>query len=207
MTTSPLPLGEGWGEGVTAHLPPIHALWLGRLDYDTAHEMQTHERDRVIAGESAGTLLLLEHEPVVTLGRRGDLGDLLVPRDALEARGIAVRETERGGRATYHGPGQLVGYPIAPLSTLAPDVPTYVWRLEETLICVARAVGVHAARRADARGVWVGPAKLGFIGVAISRRVCWHGFSLNAGARPEAFDLIRSCGLDAPTTADRKSVV
>src|SRR5437879_5890160 len=98
---------------------PLEALWLGRQSYDDAHARQIELRDQVAAGARPPALLLLEHEPVVTVGRRGELTDLLVSPGELARRGIAFRHTERGGRATYHGPGQLVGYPIVPLRAVA----------------------------------------------------------------------------------------
>src|SRR5438105_4505872 len=101
---------------------PLLASWLGRIDYDRAHELQLLLRDEVAAGACPPTLLLLEHDPVVTVGRRGELNDLLVPTEDLERWGVSFRRTERGGRATYHGPGQLVGYPIVPLRYVAPDI-------------------------------------------------------------------------------------
>jgi lipoyl(octanoyl) transferase len=179
---------------------PIPATWLGRVDYDAACKLQIAERDRVIAGESPGTLLLLEHEPVITVGRRGELDDLPHPVARLAAEGILFRTAARGGRATYHGPGQIVGYPVGRLRSLAPDVPTYVWRLEEALIVVAGSLGVEATRAPAARGVWVGDRKLGAVGIAITRGVCWHGFALNVGACLDGFRLIRPCGLDAAAT-------
>ena len=179
----------------------LHARWLGRQHYDQAHALQLELRDEVAAGARPPTLLLLEHEPVVTVGRRGELDDLLVPPDELERRGIAFRRTERGGRATYHGPGQLVGYPIAPLRALAVDVSTYVCRIEEALIYSASSLGVEAARRDGQPGLWVVDAKLASVGIAVSRGVCWHGFALNVDPDLDAFSLIRPCGFDLPVTS------
>jgi len=155
----------------------------------------------VAAGERGPTLLLLEHEPVISVGRRGELDDLHVPAEEIERRSIAFRRAERGGRATYHGPGQLVGYPIGPLRSLAPDVCSYVCRLEDALLQTASSLGVDAARRDGQPGIWVGDAKLGSIGVAISRGICWHGFALNLDPELAAFDLIRPCGFDLPATS------
>jgi lipoate-protein ligase B len=179
----------------------MRVMWLGRRGYDDVHGLQLALRDAIIAEAAPATLLLVEHEPVVTLGRQQVHQDLRVTRTELERRGIALRATERGGRATYHGPGQLVGYPIAPLRRLAPDVTSYVWRLEETMIRTAMHYGIAAGRRAGLRGVWVGEQKLGFIGIAISREVCWHGFALNVAPDLAAFDLIAPCGLEIAVTA------
>jgi lipoate-protein ligase B len=177
------------------------ASWLGRMGYDAAHDLQLALRDEIAAGVRPPTLLLLEPDPVVTVGRRGELNDLLVSAEELESRGIAFRRTERGGRATYHGPGQLIGYPIVPLRLVAPDVGTYVCRIEEALMQSALELGVHSARREGQPGVWVGDAKLASIGIAVSRRVCWHGFALNIDPALAAFDAIRPCGFDLPVTS------
>jgi lipoate-protein ligase B len=158
-------------------------------------------RDAVIAGNAPATLLLLEHEPVVTLGRRRAVDDLRVTADDLGYRGIAIRAAERGGRATYHGPGQLVGYVIARLRSLAPDVTSYVRGLEEAMIRTSASFGVYAERRDGLHGVWIGERKLGSLGIAVSRGVCWHGFSLNIAPDLAAFDLIVPCGLDVAVTA------
>jgi lipoate-protein ligase B len=177
------------------------ASWLGRVHYDAAHDLQLVLRDEVAAGVRLPTFLLLEHDPVVTVGRRGELNDLLVSPEDLERRGIAFRRTERGGRATYHGPGQLIGYPIVPLRLVAPDVGTYVCRIEEALIQSVVELGVRSARQEGQPGVWVGNAKLASIGIAVTRGVCWHGFALNLDSDLSAFDAIRPCGFDIPVTS------
>lgn len=171
------------------------------MPYDQAHDLQVSLRDEVGADVAPPTLLLLEHEPVVTVGRRGELNDLLVSTEEIARKGIAFRRTERGGRATYHGPGQLVGYPIAPLRSLAPDVRSYVCRIEDVLMMVASTLGVDARRRDGQPGLWVGDAKLASIGIAVSRGVCWHGFALNLDLDLDAVSLIRPCGFDLPVTS------
>ena len=179
----------------------LQAIWLGRQSYDAAHDLQLELREQVGMGARPPTLLLLEHEPVITVGRRGELNDLLVSDEELEQRVIAFRHAERGGRATYHGPGQLVGYLLGPLRLLAPDVCAYVCRVEEALLCTGAALRVEASRREGQPGIWVGDAKLGSIGVAISRGICWHGFALNLELDLTAFELIRPCGFDLPVTS------
>src|SRR6266545_6909022 len=163
----PLPLGEGGGEGVT-----LHALWLGRQDYDETHTLQVQIRDEVIAGQPEPTMLLVEHEPVIAFGRRRIMEDLRLSQEELEAAGIAVRFTERGGRATYHGPGQLVGYPILRLRSVAPTLPDYVWGIEEAIIRALSEYGVEAGRDDCQRGVWVDGSKIASIGLAVTRGVC-----------------------------------
>jgi lipoate-protein ligase B len=179
----------------------VETRWLGRRSYDQIHALQVQIRDDVAAGSRPPTLLLLEHEPVVTVGRRGELDDLKVSLEDLARVGVDFRRTERGGRATYHGPGQLVGYPIVPLRELGLDVTSYVCRVEEALNASAAALGVRAERRDGQPGLWVGDAKLASIGVAVSRGITWHGFALNVDPDLEAFRNIRPCGFDLPVTS------
>jgi len=149
------------------------------------------------AGRVGDTLLLLEHPHVITLGVRGDGGrsHILATEDALAARGIEVFEAGRGGDVTYHGPGQLVGYPIVDLSPDRRDVHRYVRDLEEVLIRTARDYGIAAERVEGLTGVWVGQEKLAAIGVRIARWVTSHGFALNVNANLDYFSLIVPCGI------------
>ena len=142
-------------------------------------------------------LLLVEHPPVLTLGVRGDGGrsHILATPDALTARGIEVFETGRGGDITYHGPGQIVGYPILNLKPDRCDVHRYVRDLEEVLIRVAADYGISAKRIVGLTGVWVGEEKLAAIGVRISRWVTSHGFALNHTTNLSHFSLIVPCGI------------
>jgi lipoyl(octanoyl) transferase len=142
-------------------------------------------------------LLLVEHPPVLTVGVRGDGGrsHILASPDALAARGIEIHETGRGGDVTYHGPGQIVGYPIINLKPDRCDVHGYLRDLEEVLIQVAADFGIDAARVPGLTGVWVGEHKLAAIGVRISRWITSHGFALNLAPNLEDFDLIVPCGI------------
>jgi len=154
------------------------------------------------AGRIPDLLLLGEHTPVITLGRNARRENLLLPEEELARRGIDVHETDRGGDVTYHGPGQLVGYPILDLGSLRKDVVWYVRSLEEALIRAARSFGIEAARRTAPEGkrqlytgVWVGEEKLAAIGVHISRWVTSHGFAFNVTTNLSHFDFIVPCGI------------
>jgi lipoyl(octanoyl) transferase len=168
---------------------------LGRVPYEEGLELQARlvgERQR---DEVPDTLLLLEHDPVFTLGRNARTEHVLLPADVLRARGFAVFETGRGGDVTYHGPGQAVGYPILHLPPGRQDVHRYVRDLEEVMIRACADHGVVAARVSGKTGAWVGNEKIGAIGVRIARWVTSHGFALNVGNDLKPFDLIVPCGI------------
>jgi lipoyl(octanoyl) transferase len=170
---------------------------LGVVPYPEALALQRSLVDDRRAGRIPDTLLLLEHPHVLTLGVRGDGGrsHILVTADALAARGVSVYETGRGGDITYHGPGQLVGYPIVDLRPDRCDVHRYVRDLEEVLIRTAADFGVEATRVEGLTGVWVGRDKLAAIGVRIARWITSHGFALNVSTNLDYFDLIIPCGI------------
>jgi lipoyl(octanoyl) transferase len=140
-------------------------------------------------------LLLLEHPPVITLGRGGDVRNLIAPAATLDAEGVRFFETTRGGDITYHGPGQLVGYPIIHLGEGNRDVRKYVTKLEEVLIRTVAEFGISAERADGKRGIWAGNDKIGAIGVRIARWVTSHGFALNVSTNLDHFRLITPCGL------------
>jgi lipoate-protein ligase B len=140
-------------------------------------------------------ILFLEHPPVFTLGRRGGLNNLTVSEDFLEKAGIPVIRVERGGDITFHGPGQLVVYPIIDLNVARLRVVDYVENLEEVMIRTALDWGIEAERNPINRGVWVGNNKLGNIGIAMRRGVCFHGISFNVNPSLEPFGWINPCGL------------
>ena len=147
------------------------------------------------SGAIEDVLLLLEHDPVITLGRSARRDNLLLSEEELRARGIEVFETGRGGDVTYHGPGQLVGYPILDLSPDRRDVHRYVRDLEEVMIRTCRDYGVEACRVPGLTGTWVGAEKIGAIGVRIARWVTSHGFAFNVATDLAAFGLIVPCGI------------
>jgi lipoate-protein ligase B len=167
----------------------------GRVEYAAALALQ-HElvllRQR---DELPDTLVLLEHSPVITLGRSANTANLLVPEDVLRRRGIEVHRTERGGDVTYHGPGQLVGYPIFKLDSELAGVRAYVEGVERALVLGLARLGVSAGVRPGHVGVWVGERKIASIGVAVRRKVTFHGFALNVTTDLDAFQLMNPCGL------------
>ena len=168
---------------------------LGRVPYSEGVALQDRVRAARQAGSIPDTLLLLEHDPVYTKGRRSDATDLPMGEDWYRMQGIEVAATTRGGRVTYHGPGQLVGYPIVDLNPDRRDVHRYVRDLEEVLIRTARDYGIAADRVEGLTGVWVGREKLAAIGVRIARWVTSHGFALNVNANLDYFSLIVPCGI------------
>ena len=170
---------------------------LGRIPYDEALALQRALVDDRKAGRIADLLLLVEHPPVLTLGVRGDGGrsHILATPEALASDGIEVYETGRGGDVTYHGPGQIVGYPIIDLKPDRCDVHRYVRDLEEVLIRTCADFGLVAVRVPGLTGVWVDDAKVAAIGVRISRWVTSHGFALNHTTQLSHFDLIVPCGI------------
>jgi lipoate-protein ligase B len=181
----------------TARPGALVTVRLGRIPYAEALVLQRDLARRVQAGEARDTLLLCEHPPVVTLGRASKPEHLLVSEAELSRRGVGLVAIERGGDVTYHGPGQLVGYPVLDLRRHGQDLHRYLRALEEVLIRTAAAFGVPAGRVSGKTGVWVADRKLASIGIHVSRWVTWHGFALNVTAESlPGFELIVPCGLD-----------
>jgi lipoate-protein ligase B len=173
-------------------LPPLQHLWLGTVPYRDAWQIQEDLRRRVIAGATAETVLTLEHPPVVTLGRGADPRHVLHDEAQLAAAGIERVATSRGGDVTWHGPGQLVAYPVVRLER---GVVAHVQALAGAVIDVLAPLGIKGEFRRDAPGVWLGPRKLCSIGVHIHKRVSIHGLALNVRTAPGAFACIVPCGL------------
>jgi len=168
---------------------------LGRVPYARGLEIQQELVAQRQAGRILDQLLLLEHDPVFTLGRNARSENVLFPADALRERGFDVFETGRGGDVTYHGPGQVVGYPILDLAPDRRDVHRYVRDLEQVMIRTCADYGLQASRVAGLTGTWLGDEKIGAIGVRIARWVTSHGFAFNVGTDLQAFDLIVPCGI------------
>ena len=175
----------------------IEVRRLGVVPYAEGLELQRELVERRKAGEISDQLLLLEHPPVITLGvkTRNDRSHVVATPQALEDEGVEVFESGRGGDVTYHGPGQLVGYPILDLRPDRCDVHRYVRDLEEVLIRTAATFGITAGRMPGLTGAWVGDEKLAAIGVRIARWVTSHGFALNVSTNLSHFGLIVPCGI------------
>ena len=171
------------------------AIPLGLLDYQAAYDLQRRLHAQVVAGELPDLLLLLEHPHVYTLGRRGQQSHILASDEALTQLGVETHFTDRGGETTYHGPGQLVGYPIVNLRRWGGGVRKYVETLEQVLIGTLSEFGITAHSEGKPTGVWVEDAKIAAIGVRVSRSVTMHGFALNVCPDLSFFDHIVPCGM------------
>jgi lipoyl(octanoyl) transferase len=185
----------------------INILYLGRVDYSIALELQQTLVGLVKDKRISHTLLLLEHPPVITLGRNAGAQNIVASREFLSANGVELHETDRGGDVTFHGPGQLVGYPIFNLRAFEPRIGAvdFVRKLEEVLIRTCGDLGVVTERIPGLTGVWIQnqpPGKIAAIGVHISRAVTSHGFALNVNTNLDYFKLIVPCGIsDKPVTS------
>jgi lipoate-protein ligase B len=176
---------------------------LGRMRWAEAYCLQEELSGARKRGEIGDQLLLVEHPHVVTMGRNGHMENVSAGEEVLARTGIEFHHTNRGGDVTYHGPGQLVGYPILDLNEWKRDVHAYVRAVEEVIIGTVGAFGLTGERVAGATGVWVGGAKICAIGVHISRWVTSHGFALNVETDLQYFQYIIPCGLTLPVTSMR----
>jgi lipoyl(octanoyl) transferase len=183
--------GGAAGTGAIA----ARAHWLGRIGYLEAAALQHELVARRLAGEIPDTVLLLEHPPVITLGRASRQEHLLAPQGVLGARGVEVFETSRGGDVTFHGPGQLVGYVIADLKQHGRDVAQHLRRLEQAVIAFLSGHGLAGGRHPEHTGVWLGRDKVCALGVRVDRWITSHGFALNVTTDLSHFDLIVPCGI------------
>lgn len=177
-------------------------LQLGIVDYPAAVELQERLVDERQHDQIGDTLVLLQHPPVLTLGRRAHRSNILAPTDELRRQGISVFETNRGGDVTYHGPGQLVGYPILRLADHGNDVHRYLRMLEQSMIALLRTYAIQGEQQPGYTGVWIGQKKIAAIGVAVRGGITMHGFALNVEPNLAHFQLINPCGYtDRPVTS------
>ena len=176
---------------------PLDVVDLGRMPFGEALEVQQRTVERRLAEEISDTLILVEHPPVITLGRGAKEEDIVVPRELLEKNGVEVHRITRGGLVTYHGPGQLVGYPIVHLYERARELKRFVTELESVFIDVLGGrYGIRAELDPDDRGVWVeGNRKITAVGIAVQRRVTMHGFAFNVEPDLSHFNWIVPCGI------------
>ncbi|MBI5943798.1 MAG: lipoyl(octanoyl) transferase LipB [Chloroflexi bacterium] len=190
----------------------LDVIDLGLIEYETAWKLQDEYAAEIAEGKRPPTLLLLEHPHVYTFGRKGHAENLLWSEEQLKQKGISIHWVDRGGDVTYHGPGQLVGYPLLPLMPLRRDKSSagpvrsdyvgYVRRLEETLIAALSRLGVESGQRSGLTGVWVQQSKIAAIGVKVDvHGVTRHGFALNVNPKMEYWEGIIACGLSEPVTS------
>ena len=172
--------------------PELWVANVGRIPYGEAMRLQERIREARFAGDLPDVLLMLEHPPVYSKGRRTEPGELPLGDDWYRARGIEVTETDRGGRVTYHGPGQLVGYPIMAVGRVRP----YIEAMERALVAALADEGIEAQAPADLIGVWTGERKIASIGVHVSRGVSMHGFAVNVDNDLTPFEWIVPCGIE-----------
>ena len=168
---------------------------LGLVEYNVAYSIQKELVDKRIRGEIADTLIILEHEPVFTVGRGGSLNNILITEEERIKEKIGLCEVDRGGDVTYHGPGQIVGYPILDLNGYGRDIHKFLRLLEEVIIRALAEYGLNALRLPGLTGVWVGQKKIASIGVGVRKWVSFHGFSLNVAPDMRYFSHINPCGL------------
>jgi lipoyl(octanoyl) transferase len=179
---------------------PVGVRWLGRIGYREAWDLQKRLAAARAEGRIGDQLLLLEHPPVLTLGRQADASHVIAPPALLDARGIEVVRVERGGEVTYHGPGQLVAYPIVRLGDRGLMLRPFVRALEAAMVAVCAADGVAAGRRDGHPGCWIDPEgplprKIGALGIRVERGVSYHGIALNVDVDLDDFRLIDACGM------------
>jgi lipoate-protein ligase B len=183
---------------------PCELVDLGRLEYGAAWDVQKRVVERRKRGEIPDQLLIVEHPPVITMGRNGKDHNVLATAELLERAGIAYVETNRGGDVTFHGPGQVVGYPILDLREWKRDVMAYVRALEDVLIRMLAGFGIAGTRSGGETGVWTEAGKVAAIGIHISRWVTSHGFAINVDTDLDFFRYIVPCGLSKPVASMRQ---
>lgn len=173
----------------------MQVLNLGKRDYKEVWDLQKTIHRKRVDKEIPNTLILVEHNPVITMGKSGRQGNILFPVDSLQARNVEYYEIERGGDVTFHGPGQLVGYPIFNVRESLAGIKPFIEGIEDAIIATVSDFGIDAYKRERFIGVWTDKGKICSIGIAVKRWVSFHGFALNVSTDLEYFDLIVPCGL------------
>lgn len=185
--------------------PEIVLIRAGLLPYDQALQLQECLWDARRRDECGDRLILLQHPPVITLGESGGLEDVRASHELLQRLNVELFQTNRGGRATYHGPGQLVAYPIMKLHDR--DLHAYLWKLEEVALRLLAGWGIHARREERYPGVWIGKQKIAAVGVSVREDVTTHGLALNANTDLSYFDLITPCGIQGRGVTSMQAVL
>jgi len=179
----------------------IHLLDLGLRDYQEVWFLQNKLVEKRIRGEIEDTLILVEHFPVITLGKKGKKEEILVSQEYLSREGIIVLYVDRGGRITFHGPGQLVAYPILNLTLAKRDIHWYIRNLEKVIIKLLAKLEIKGISRKGYTGVWVGEEKIASIGIGVKKWVTYHGLALNVSTDLSYFSFINPCGLGKKVTS------
>lgn len=191
-------------------LPARKGVWIdvpGKTDYEEMYHVQEILRGKRQQDETQDLAILLEHSPCITIGRSGGYHNLLANNATLNEHGITIHETSRGGDITYHGPGQLVCYPILSLMDEERDLHLYARRMEEVMIRTLSVFGIEAARKPEFPGVWVGNSKIGAIGIAVRKWVTMHGISLNVCPDLDHFSFIVPCGITSHSVTSMAEVL
>lgn len=177
------------------HISKIKHIDLGKRDYKEVWDLQKNTHNQKVNGETEDILYTVEHDHVYTLGKTGSRDHILINDDEMKQRGISYYEIDRGGDITYHGPGQLVAYPILDLNNYYKDTHRYLRDLEEAVILTLRELGIEGHREAEFTGVWVGEEKICAIGIKVSRWITMHGIAFNINTDLSYFDKIIPCGI------------
>ncbi|MCK4249851.1 lipoyl(octanoyl) transferase LipB [candidate division WOR-3 bacterium] len=185
----------------------MNVIDLGQKDYKEVWDLQKIIHQKRVEKEIADTLLLVEHNPVITMGKSGKQNNLLIPFKLLEEKGIAYYQIERGGDVTYHGLGQVVGYPIINIKEGLIGIRPFIERLENVIIATLARFGIKGEKKEKMIGVWTETGKICSIGVAVKRWVSFHGFAFNVNTNLKHFDLIVPCGLKNVTMTSMQKIL
>jgi lipoate-protein ligase B len=185
----------------------LYILDLGRMGYRKAWDLQKAVHQKRVDDKIPDTLILVEHDPVVTMGKSGKEKNLLIPRQLLKDKGVDFFNIERGGDVTYHGPGQLVGYPIFNIRKGLAGIKPFISRIEDAIVLTLKDFGIPAQKKEKLIGVWTETGKICSIGVAVQRWVSFHGFALNVNTDLNFFNFIVPCGLAGVKMTSMKEIL